>query len=383
MNGATVSENGAPFDFELTAQGLRVCPHGGGEGALLPWLWLRDHCRAEHSFNYETGQRRQTPADLDFGIAAVGLRWLPEKNALTVQWNNGEPPGMYPADFFRKITANGGAAVGEEFIKPQLWDAAAIADCEPSAEFADVAEGKTEWLMKLAERGFVLITGAPPEKEGARAVAEAVGHIRETIFGGLWVLESGSRAHSDSAYGYGAIGAHTDATYSHDAPGLQLLLCAETKSEGGESILVDGFRAAEVMREEDPALYEFLCNLPVPGEYVEDNVHLRACRPMFRRDAETGRLVQVSYNCYDRAAFLPAPEESGLFYRGAKRFQQIADSPEMAWQRKLRPGEAILFDNWRLLHGRRAFSGFRKFCGCYIDRETLQSKLRVVFGKTL
>lgn len=378
-----IASESADFDFHMTGRGLRVHPRSGGKDALLPWLWLRDHCRAEHSFNRETGQRKQTPAELDAKIAAVEVQWLSEKNELTVQWNNGEPPGRYPAEFFAQITAASGV-IGEEFIAPKTWDAAGVAgEKTPSAEFESVAAGETEWLQKLAEYGFVQITNAPPEKESVKTIAAAVGYVRQTIYGGIWTLESGSRAHQDTAYGHEAIGPHTDSTYSHDAPGLQLLLCAELDSQGGESVLVDGFRIAEIMRGEDAELYEFLCTLPVPGEYLEKNVHLRACRPMFRRDPENGRLAQISYNCYDRAPFLLSPEDSERFYRGARRFHMLADSPELAWERKLLPGTAILFDNWRALHGRRAFSGFRKFYGCYLDRETLQSKLRVTFGKTL
>ncbi len=373
--------NSESFDFELTDHGLRVSSRSDGGDFLLPYLWLRDHCRAEHSFNRETGQRKQTPTELDSKISASQLQWRADKRELSVQWNNGEPPGLYPSEFFDNITAGG--AIGEKFIVPQTWDAAMLADNAPLAEFKNIAAGETQWLMNLAKYGFVLISGAPPDKEGARAVADAVGHIRETIFGGLWTLESGAREHQDTAYSSEALSAHTDFTYSHDAPGLQMLLCSEMKCTGGASTLADGFRIAEIMREEDPELYEFLCALPVPGEYLEKNVHLRACRPMFRHNPETGCLAQVSYNCYDRAPFLPSPEDSERFYRGVRRFHELANSQELTWERQLSPGMVLLFDNWRLLHGRRAFSGFRKFFGCYLDRETLQSKLRVVFGKTL
>ena len=371
------------FDFRLTGEGVRVCLRGNGGGEkLLPHLWLRDHCRAPHSFNDDTNQRKQTPLELDGSIAAAALEWREDKNELAVRWNNDEPNGLYPAEFFRQLFADGGAA-GEEWIEPKLWDAAALADNEPRAEFAEIADGGSGWLLKLAEYGFVLIEGAPPNQDGAGAIAAAVGHVRHTIFGGMWALESGSSKHQDTAYGHEALGAHTDSTYSHDAPGLQLLLCAELDSRGGESTLADGFNIARIMREEDAALYDFLCALPVPGEYRETNVHLRACRPMFCRDSETGRLIQVSYNCYDRATFLPSPDDSARFYKGARRFHELANSPALTWERRLTPGMAILFDNWRLLHGRRAFSGFRKFCGCYLDRETFQSKLRTAFGKTV
>ena len=377
-----MTTDSAPFDFKMTERGLNVYVRDGDKNALLPWLWLRDHCRASHSFNYKTNQRKQTPAELDFDIAAVGVEWLPEQNELTVKWNNGEPLGRYPANFFYQVIADSGA-IGEEFIAPKLWDAEALADNPQAVEYESIADGDVSWLMKLAEYGFVLINNAPPKHESARAIADVVGHIRETIFGGLWTLQSGNAAHQDTAYSHEGIESHTDSTYSHDAPGLQMLLCVELDSEGGDSTLADGFNVAKIMQKEDPALYEFLRHLPVPGEYLENNVHLRACRPMFRHDAETGRLVQVSYNCYDRAPFLLSPQDSERFYYGARRFHELVADPALMWKRKLLPGMAILFDNWRLLHGRLAFSGFRKFCGCYMDRETLQSKLRVTFGKTL
>ena len=45
---------------------------------------------------------------------------------------------------------------------------------------------------------------------------------------------------------------------------------------------------------------------------------------------------------------------------------------------RLAPGTALLFDNGRTLHGRRAYQGFRRLCGAYLNREDFDSKLRVL-----
>jgi trimethyllysine dioxygenase len=45
---------------------------------------------------------------------------------------------------------------------------------------------------------------------------------------------------------------------------------------------------------------------------------------------------------------------------------------------RLSPGTALLFDNWRTLHGRRAYQGFRWLCGAYLNKEDFDSKLRVL-----
>ena len=43
---------------------------------------------------------------------------------------------------------------------------------------------------------------------------------------------------------------------------------------------------------------------------------------------------------------------------------------------QLKPGEMLVFDNWRLLHGRGAFQGKRKMAGAYINREDFLSAIR-------
>jgi trimethyllysine dioxygenase len=34
----------------------------------------------------------------------------------------------------------------------------------------------------------------------------------------------------------------------------------------------------------------------------------------------------------------------------------------------------VVFDNWRVLHGRSGFSGQRTMCGAYISRDAFRSK---------
>ena len=45
-------------------------------------------------------------------------------------------------------------------------------------------------------------------------------------------------------------------------------------------------------------------------------------------------------------------------------------------------GMAVLFDNWRVLHGRRGFTGSRVFHGCYHDRDEIASRRRVLASVT-
>ncbi len=44
----------------------------------------------------------------------------------------------------------------------------------------------------------------------------------------------------------------------------------------------------------------------------------------------------------------------------------------------LRPGMAMIFDNWRCLHGRMSYTGKRVFYGCYHNREDFESAVRTI-----
>ena len=113
----------------------------------------------------------------------------------------------------------------------------------------------------------------------------------------------------------------------------------------------------------------------VPGQYIGDGAHLMAARPVFRHD-HTGRLVQVSFNNYDRAPFLLEEADMVAFYDAIRVFDELANDPAMQWRHVLQPGEALLFDNWRVLHGRAAYTGLRRMCGGYLNREDIESRLR-------
>jgi len=44
--------------------------------------------------------------------------------------------------------------------------------------------------------------------------------------------------------------------------------------------------------------------------------------------------------------------------------------------RCLAPGDAVMFDNWRALHARDAYQGYRRLCGAYLNKEDVESRLR-------
>ena len=85
----------------------------------------------------------------------------------------------------------------------------------------------------------------------------------------------------------------------------------------------------------------------------------------------------MSFNNADRAPFSLPIDEMRTFYAALRAFERRVNDERLQWRRVNRPGDAMVFDNWRVLHGRLGYTGHRHLCGCYINREDFESRLRV------
>ena len=107
-----------------------------------------------------------------------------------------------------------------------------------------------------------------------------------------------------------------------------------------------------------------------------DGVFLESKRPIFKLNSNK-ELIQVSFNNYDRAPFRINEKKTLKFYQAIKKFDLIANNEDYQWRHILKPGELLIFNNWRVLHGRGSFKGERKISGCYINKEDFDSICRI------
>ncbi len=361
---------------EILKPGLRVRFTDGRED-VFPWLWLRDHCREPQSYDARTAQRELWTADLPADVRAESFDLSGDGGMLFVRWRDEDLTSRYEADFLAGfVLMPGQHRTPKLHRKAESWDTAQVQRRLAPVAYADLeSSGVADMLEQIDRLGFALIQGCPQDPASVEQIARGIGYVRETIFGGIWSFESNDQM-ADTAYTPKALRPHTDSTYSHDAPGLQLLLCLAYEAEGGESVLVDGLRIAETLRSSHPEAFETLTHIPVPGQYLGDGAHLVAERPVIRVGSH-GQIEQISFNNYDRAPFRLPDADMAAFYDAIRTFDLLANDPDMQWRKVLAPGELIIFDNWRVLHGRSAFTGYRKMAGCYLNREDFESALRV------
>jgi trimethyllysine dioxygenase len=243
--------------------------------------------------------------------------------------------------------------------------------------------GVKKWLEMINIYGLSFVKNTPVTLEATQALAERISFLRETLYGKLWGFQPDLQ-HKDMAYTNKALHVHTDTTYFSEPIGLQMLHLLKQTGEGGESILVDGFHVAKQFQSHYPKGYEILSQIPIPSQF-RDSQHYYTPEPMpmLCHSKITGELYQIRYNNEDRNIMFQLRHSNGveLFYRYFRLFTQFIRHEAFEYQFQLEPGKPAMFDNWRILHGRKAFSGDRHIAGCYIGHDEWKSRLSSIRNK--
>ena len=233
--------------------------------------------------------------------------------------------------------------------------------------------------------GFCYVDETPPTPSATEGLLERIAFIRETHYGGFYDFTA-DLASQDTAYTNIALEAHTDNTYFSDPAGLQAFhLLSHTDGSGGASLLVDGFRAAHELARADPAAYNVLASVNVHAHASgNEGISIQPYRgfPVFEHDPATGALLRVRWNSSDRAGVELEIDEVATWYAAARKLDALLKAQANEYWEQLRPGRVLIFDNWRVLHGRSEFTGKRRICGGYINRDDWISKLKIAeFGQ--
>lgn len=358
---------GAPTQLLLDA--------GGGVSYLIHPLWLRERCRDAASMDLKTQQRLQDPSDFDLGLSIVALS-QPAAGTFRVRFSDGHEASFMASDILEEAAL---APNSHDCPAPQPWDGS-LRDL-PRARW-HAAASETErlgWLEAFLTLGFVIFEGVPTEPGTVLKVGSMFGFTRETNFGALFDVRSTPDA-TDLAYTSVSLDPHTDNPYRAPVPGIQLLHCLANETSGGLSTLVDGFAVAAALRAEDPAAFGVLTRTPVRFKYIDAQTELTASAPPIELDV-TGELKAIHFS--PRLDFVPlfAPETLQAYFRARREFDQRLRAPQFEIRFLLRPGDLVMFDNCRLLHGRTGFDpaeGLRYLQGCYIDSDGPRSLYRVL-----
>ncbi len=234
-----------------------------------------------------------------------------------------------------------------------------------------------ESLLDFYKYGFVIFENVPTQDNFIVNFANSIGSIRRTNFGEFFNVKSKPNP-NDLAYTSLPLAPHTDNPYRKPVPCIQLLHCIENEVGGGLSTLVDGLTVTEELKKEHPTFFQILTEIKVRFQFVDDNVVLEDWAEMIQLD-ENKRLKQVRFS--PRLDFVPLMDKKKLelYYAARNKISEMYNSEKFRIEFKLKPGDLLMMDNYRLLHGRTEYNaneGNRFLQGCYIDYDSTEGKLK-------
>ena len=159
-------------------------------------------------------------------------------------------------------------------------------------------------------------------------------------------------------------------------------------------MLVDGFKLAEEIRRRNAEHFRILSSVPIPYHYTDNDHKFLNHNIPFTINPETGKVSRVHFNNTDRLPIdqtcikkmqqlggIDGTQSIFKLYEAFRTFLQTMKDEALEYQFRLEPGRALLFNNHRVLHARKAFTGERRMCGGYINQEDWISRLRVLGEK--
>ena len=374
-------------------------PDGREAGAFLP-KFLREN--TIEAWDSSSKQRLDfcVPLDLQVQEMAPVEFTSPEYSgpAFRLQFSDGHvghfpPPPPTDAMWSRELRHQNKVLWGSEeasTIRGELTDSGGHLRFEWKDLEDRNSSAARRWIEAMHTHGLTLVTGMPVSmdapSDGLHRFAETLGtFLAPSVYGQTFQIKSVTSP-NNLAYSNLGLQMHTDLPFNEQPPGIQLFNCLQQAEEGGESIAMDGFAAAESLRQQDPEAFQTLCEHLIGFQDVTSDWFLSAQHPTFELEPApaTGsavpRLQRVNFNERARDSWRhwnPASlKQAERVYEALLKYERLVEEHSRYVSLRLMPGEMVCTDNWRVMHSRSSFLGSRFFVGGYLDWDAVRARWR-------
>ncbi|KAI2608179.1 Clavaminate synthase-like protein [Hypoxylon fragiforme] len=350
--------------------------------------WLRDSCECSICKDSHSGQKNFVTLDVPTALPIKKIS-KEEDDVVEVVWendflNSSDHVSRYsvekltqPANQYKPL---------DEIPNKTLWDSATFEKEQVTVDYDEWVAGGDGFfsgLRQLNRYGLLFLRNVPHSEESVVSIANQIGPLQETFYGRTWDVRSKPNA-ENIAYTSASLGLHADLLYTRESPHVQILHCLENTCEGGESLFSDGLRARSLIAKMTKKIYGLLSEFRVHYQYVNHGHNYNMIRAVLPKGPpnRVSNLVFWSPPFQSTIQRVIKSQKGSDYYRSwlkaASVFRQLLEEEPWVYQYKLQPGECVVFDNLRILHGRKQFdenSGNRWLKGTYITGDVYKSKL--------
>lgn len=338
------------------------------------YIWLRDHCFCSQCYHPSAFQKIHDislqskcpqPKSVKIQNHQLVIEWedqQPHCSIFPLSWlfsqayDRPENTKTFPGHFNAQLSGN-----------KVLWDQAWL-DAHPQQWPQFGADPLESWINSLDTLGFTILRNLAWEK--LDQFTAAIGPIYKLARNGAYSTVKIEPNAQDLSFEGGALSPHTDLTYLPAPRVVQLLYCVENKTNGGESLLVDGYRVARDFKAQHPHDFQVLSETSVQFRhfYSQWKYFVSHTTPILKLD-HGGEVADVFF-CHKNFGLDLPFDQVERYYEAYCTFGQYLNDPAYHYWFRLEPGDCLLVQNFRVLHGRSAFdpsSGPRHLEVAYIE----------------
>jgi len=352
-----------------------------GEESRLYSHWLRDHCQMPTSIDVDNGQRLFSVVNIP-QETYIEKAYKDEKGNVCVHFQPENHLSVFLQSWLRKNCYDLNLHFDDRSEKQKhLWQKDSFNTGLPFINYESMCNDenvKLNALRLVKNVGFFVLENVPTTEGQVLKVISELGYTRETNYGALFEVRTEVNP-NNLAYTNMGLGSHSDNPYRDPVPTVQLLHCLESSTEGGDSVLVDGFKAATVLRQESKEDFDILTRTWINFRFSDDKTDLRSRVPMIELN-DNSEIVKVRYNNRSIDTIKLPTNKIRHFYKAYRHWSEIIEREDLKITFKLSKGDLMLVDNTRIMHARTAFSkkGKRHLQGAYTDLDGLYSLLNVL-----
>ncbi len=330
-----------------------------GHESRFPAIWLRDNCTCAECGTSLTGFKFLRVVDIPPEISAETAN-LAANGTMVVEWRPGGHHSSYDPAWLRAHCLSDVERDRRRFAT-RSWGPE-IAGTLPRADFATVCsddKARLALLEQVLRSGFTVLEGVPAAAEHTDRVLSLFGNRREGSYG---LYDMDTKSAEEVGY-HGDTGAaqepHTDESYRTATAAITIFHMIKADEDGGVTKLVDGFRIGEHLARQHPEAYAALTTIPQRFVRVQGDRHVSALDAPVLSVDRSGVLSGVRY--LERSAGpMNLPEDQiDACYDALRLFQTYLFDARNQLRFTVSPGEALVFNNQRILHGRTGFDRAR------------------------
>ncbi|MBT6073453.1 MAG: gamma-butyrobetaine hydroxylase, partial [Gammaproteobacteria bacterium] len=159
-------------------------------------------------------------------------------------------------------------------------------------------------------------------------------------------------------------------------PSVQALHMLINECEGGESMIIDGYKVLKDLKDDHPDIFNVLCTFSVPFREFDEENETYANEPIIRLNT-ANEIIGFRYSNQLMQMIDPHKKNVSLFYKAYHELCNRINSEKYKSKFRLEAGHILLVSAHRVLHGREKFkpSGKRHLQDAYYEMDNIENSL--------